>query len=160
MPVRLVVMRHAKSDWDAGAQTDHERPLNERGRKEAPHVGKALKAAGLVPELVLSSDSKRTTQTFEAMRPYLAEVPVSYLPELYHAGLTQVRSAAARVPAGVGTVMVLGHNPGWEDMVHELTGQPIELKTSYAAVLESDAHDLPTALARGGAMRLVRVIKP
>ncbi len=160
MSLRLIVMRHAKSDWNAGAETDHERPLNERGRKEAPHVGKALKADGLVPEVVLSSDSTRTTETFEAMSPFLAHAAVSYLPELYHAGLAEVRAAAGHVPPGARTVMVLGHNPGWEDMVRELTGEPIELKTAHAAILESDAHDLSTALAPGRRMRLVRVLKP
>lgn len=153
-------MRHAKSDWHAGVQSDHARPLNERGRAEAPLVGERLRALGFTPDHVLSSDSARTTETFDLMRPSFPDVPCRFAHELYHAGLEQVRELAATVPASARTVMVLGHNPGWEEMVSELAGRPVEMKTAYAAVLESDAPTLADALRSGEPVRLVELVKP
>lgn len=158
--IKLVVMRHAKSDWNAGAQTDHERPLNERGQREAPEVGRKLAARGFAPDYILSSDSTRTTETFEGMRSSFPDVPIRFARELYHAGLSQVRALADSVPASARTVMVLGHNPGWQDMVAELTGEDLEMKTSCAAVLESDADSLVEALAKGATLKLVAVVTP
>lgn len=158
--IKLVVMRHAKSDWNAGAQTDHQRPLNERGQREAPEVGRKLAARGFTPDFVLSSDSVRTTETFEGMRPSFPNAPVRFVPELYHAGLAQVRALANSVPETARTVLVLGHNPGWQDMVAELTGEEVEMKTCYAAVLGSPADSLSAALAPGSKLELVALITP
>lgn len=158
--VRLIVMRHAKSDWNAGAETDHERPLNDRGRQEAPYVGKKLATSGYVPDYVLSSDSTRTTETFEAIRPYFPGVPVEFVRDLYHAGIDEVRGLLTSLPSEAKTVLVLGHNPGWEDMVSELAGKHVEMKTAYAAVLDSDEASLVLALERGRRMRLAEIVTP
>ena len=64
---RLIIMRHAKSSWTSGALSDHERPLNARGIRDAPRVGAALVKRGWLPQLVLSSDSERTRETFAGM---------------------------------------------------------------------------------------------
>lgn len=156
--LRLVVMRHAKSDWDAGASSDHERPLNARGQREAPVVGRELAKLGYAPEVVLSSDSKRTTQTLELAKPHWSRAVVTFSRALYHAGIDEVREAVASIPSDVKTVLVLGHNPGWESMVSELSGTHVELKTSYAAVLESDAASFLDAIAPGSKMRLVTIV--
>lgn len=158
MMLRLVVMRHAKSDWDAGASTDHERPLNERGRREAPVVGKELAKLGYAPALVISSDSKRTTETLELARPFWPAAEVRFSRDLYHAGIGEVRQAVASVPPEITTLLVLGHNPGWESMVSQLSGAHVELKTSHAAVLESDAATFAEALASGKKMKLVTIV--
>lgn len=157
--MRLIVMRHAKSDWNAGAESDHERPLNNRGRKEAPLVGARLANKGFKPDLVLSSDSTRTRQTFDEMRGAFPEVPVRFDASLYHAGLEQVLALAPTVPADAKTVLVLGHNPGWEEMVSDLAGMRVEMKTAYAAVLDSDAPTLEAAL-KSGDMKLVELVTP
>ncbi len=155
---RLVVMRHAKSDWDAGASSDHERPLNERGRREAPLVAAEIAARGFAPALVVSSDSKRTTETFEQAKAHWPGAAVRFTRALYHAGIAEVREALAAVPADVETVLVLGHNPGWESMVSQLSATHVELKTSHAAVLESDEATFSEAIAPGKTMRLVTII--
>ena len=67
MTRRLIVMRHAESSWDSSMGSDHERTLNERGRKDAPRVGAALVQKGWIPELVLSSDAQRTSETFAGL---------------------------------------------------------------------------------------------
>ncbi len=157
--LRLVVMRHAKSDWEAGAAVDHERPLNERGRREAPIVGERLAALGYAPEVVLSSDSKRTTETFELASVHWPLVRVTFTRDLYHAGVGEVRSAASGV-TDARALLVLGHNPGWEAVVSTLSGKRVEMKTSYAAVLESDARTFADAVAAGARMRLLTVVTP
>jgi phosphohistidine phosphatase len=157
---RLVVMRHAKSDWEAGAGSDHERPLNDRGRREAPSVGRELAERGYTPDVVLTSDSKRTTETLELAKPFWPKAKVVAMRALYHAGIVEVRDALPSVPADAVTLLVLGHNPGWEGMVSQLSGKHVEMKTSYAAVLESEADSFDAALAPGAKLKLVAMIKP
>ncbi len=71
MTMRLIIMRHAKSDWNSGAASDHARPLNKRGRRDAPRVANRLGELGWQPDYVISSDSRRTRETLELMLPHL-----------------------------------------------------------------------------------------
>lgn len=158
--LRLIALRHAKSDWDAGAESDHARPLNARGRREAPIVGRKLVQHGFVPDLVLSSDARRTTETIEAIRPYFPAAEVRFSGELYLAGISAVRRHAEAIDPCPETLLVVGHNPGWEDMVSELCGHPVEIKTAYAAVLESAAKSWREALQGGARMQLAALITP
>ena len=158
-------MRHAKSDWESGAQTDHERPLNDRGNREAPSVGRQLLALGLSPDIVLSSDSKRTTETYQRIGGFFPNAEVHFRRELYHAGMAEVRSLINLVPASARTLLLVGHNPGWEELVSELAQKRIEMKTAYAAVFESTAADFAGALTAtsagtDAATRFVRLIVP
>jgi phosphohistidine phosphatase len=158
-------MRHAKSDWDSDAKTDHERPLNSRGRREAPAVAKALRAKGYVPELALSSDAQRTRETWDGVADELGGPEVKLEPTLYLAGIDGVRASAerhAKELEHVSTLLVLGHNPGWEEMVRSLTGRGVDLKTAYTAVLESTHADesWSEALAREHGFKLLELVKP
>ena len=93
---RLIIMRHAKSDWDTDAPTDHARPLNKRGRREAPRVAQRLVELNWIPQYIVSSDSARTRETYELMRSAFAVAPhVEFLPMLYHAGPNDLASALA-----------------------------------------------------------------
>jgi phosphohistidine phosphatase len=158
--LNIVVMRHAKSDWESGAQTDHERPLNERGNREAPSVGKQLLSLGLAPDVVLSSDSQRTTETYQRIGSFFPKAVVHFRRELYHAGIAEVRALLDLVPASAQTLMLLGHNPGWEELVTLLAKKRVEMKTAYAAVFESEAADFASALAVGAPTSFVRLITP
>lgn len=153
-------MRHAKSDWDSGAQTDHERPLNERGNREAPSVGKQLLELGLAPDVVLSSDSQRTTETYRRIGAFFPKAEVHFRRELYHAGIAEVRALLDLVPASAETLMLVGHNPGWEELVTALAKRRVEMKTAYAAVFESKAADFAGALAVGAPTSFVRLVTP
>jgi phosphohistidine phosphatase len=157
---RLVVMRHAKSDWSSGATTDHARPLNERGRREAPITAARLAKLGWAPERVCSSDSQRTRETLELAMPHWSGAVVSHHHELYFAGAEVVRQLGAKVPDELSTLLVLGHNPGWEELVEDLSGHSIALKTSCAALLVSDASTWIEAFASGHGWRLERVLSP
>ncbi|WP_319825797.1 histidine phosphatase family protein [Thalassovita sp.] len=120
MTLRLILMRHAKSDWDDPLLPDHARPLNDRGRASAPAMGGWLKARGYRPDLALVSDATRTRETFAGLG---LDCPVRFLPELYHAGaarMLDVLQDAGDAP----TVLMLGHNPGIAECAERLVAKP------------------------------------
>ena len=132
---RLIVMRHAKSSWSDPAATDHERPLNSRGQRDAPRVAERLAELDWLPEWVLSSDARRTRETIDRMLSVLpSDLPVAFSPALYHSGIEAVRQEVAGVPDDVQTLLLLGHNPGWEEMATILSGESVVLKTANAAL--------------------------
>lgn len=156
---RLILMRHAKSSWKETALSDHERPLNKRGRKAAPRIARALARRGWVPEVVISSDSVRTRETWARMEPELeGEILVAWQPELYHGGPGDIRAALAQLPDDVETTLVLGHNPGWEYAVEQLSGVHVRMTTANAALLEGDGSW--AALARSEGWRFIEVLRP
>jgi len=138
MLTHLLLMRHAKSSWKDANQSDHERPLNNRGREAATAVGQALTARGYAPEAIWSSDSKRTRET--AMR-LIRAIPgaqrVDYFSELYHASPSDVfRLARTQGEPDVERLMWLGHNPGWGELHAYFTGRYDEIPTGACTVLE------------------------
>ena len=111
MTLTLVLIRHAKSDWADHDLPDHERPLNKRGRRDAPRMGRWIAEKGLIPTQVLCSDAARTRETLDLMLPYWPEPPrVSHLAELYHA--TPDAMLRALAGASADRVALVGHNPG------------------------------------------------
>ena len=157
--MKLVLLRHAKSSWKHELP-DHERPLSGRGRRDAPVVGQRIAEAGFSPDLVLSSDSTRTRQTWARMKDALGDPPVRWLPEFYLADPTTIFGKLAELdgPETVpGTVVVLGHNPGWEDALAEL-GHPRRFTTCNAALLQNDATTWREALNEP--WTLVDLIRP
>jgi len=159
MIYRLVVMRHAKSSWKTGEQ-DHSRPLSRRGMKDAPNVAGALVSRDWVPELVLSSDSERTRQTWTHMAPVFGrDVFIEYRADFYLAGLHNVAERIETVPSDVLTLLVLGHNPGWEEAVYALSGQPIQMTTANAVLLQTEADSWAEAI-HGPVWSMVDVIRP
>lgn len=109
---RLILTRHAKSDWVDPSVPDHDRPLNDRGRRSARALGDWLASRGYDPEEVLCSSSRRTAETWDCAADAVFEtLPVLRIePALYHADpatmLRVLQSATA------STVMMIGHNPG------------------------------------------------
>ena len=80
---RLVIMRHAKSSWKDQKLDDHERPLNNRGRRDAPIVADAIFERGWIPDIILVSSSKRTIQTLEGMSHRMGKTPFQVRPGIY-----------------------------------------------------------------------------
>ncbi|NUP51638.1 MAG: histidine phosphatase family protein [Catenulispora sp.] len=108
----LILLRHAKSDWPDGV-ADHERPLNERGRRDAPHTGAWLVAEDRVPDRAAVSTALRTRQTYElAAEAFTTEPEVLFLDELYGATAGQMLQVIRETPETVGTLLVVSHNPG------------------------------------------------
>lgn len=113
---RLVLLRHAKSDWPDGVP-DRDRPLGARGRAEAPQAGKWLADAGLVPDLALVSTALRARQTWQLVSAALpAEVPTEYSDALYEQGVVGSLDLVRGLPDEVGTALLVGHNPTTETL--------------------------------------------
>ena len=130
----LLVLRHAKSSWNDSARDDHERPLSKRGRRDGPRMGKLLREYGLRPDIVISSDAVRARRTAEAVAEaarYAGEILLDHY--LYMAGPADILSRLRTVRENAETVMIVGHNPGLEELVEHLTGQRQDLPTSALA---------------------------
>ncbi|KPI11142.1 putative phosphohistidine phosphatase, SixA [Actinobacteria bacterium OK074] len=156
---RLVVLRHAKSAWPDGVP-DHERPLAPRGRRDAPVAGGALAAADLLPDLALCSTAVRARQTWElAAGQWGTPPPVRLDERLYGADVPELLAAVREVPDRVGTLLLVGHNPGLEDLVLDTAGDGVgdtldrvrlKFPTSAIAVLAwygASWHDLAPGAA-------------
>ena len=160
MTRRLIVMRHAKSSWGSATCSDHERPLNDRGRRDAPRVGAALVERGWTPDLVLSSDAQRTRETFAGLREaFPEEVKARFLSSFYLAGPRAVAGGVSGIAGDVACLLLLGHNPGWESLVEELSGVDIVMETATAALLAMDLEGWGEAI-QPGKWQLKDVIYP
>ena len=158
---RLIVMRHAKSDWDTDAPTDHARPLNKRGRRDSLRIADKLVLLNWCPEHVLSSDAQRTRETFELMAPEFDPEPtVDFLATLYHAGPDELAGSIVSISDDTVTVMALGHNPGWEEVVYWLTRESIRMTTANAALIECEADSWSDVVRHAGNWSLKDVIRP
>ena len=133
----LLVLRHAKSSWNDPALDDHERPLNKRGRRDAPRMGALVREYGLIPDLVISSDAVRARLTAEAVAEaarYAGEILLD--PHLYLACPADILSLLPTVRENPETVMIVGHNPGLETLVEQLTGERQDLPTAALAQID------------------------
>ena len=124
MSRELLILRHAKSDWDTSAPSDFDRPLAKRGKRDAPRVGEWLYREGLVPNHIISSPAERARQTAIKVCKGLDcnKNQILWEPDVYDADLDRLLGVLARCPAGSPTVLLVGHNPGLEALVDHLTG--------------------------------------
>jgi phosphohistidine phosphatase len=133
----LLILRHAKSSWDDASLDDRERPLNSRGRRDAPRMGDLLRHERLVPDVIITSDAVRAHTTALAVAEaagYRRDIVVD--PLLYQAGPEDAVWVVQTVPdATARTVMIVGHNPGLEGLIEQLTGEQHDLPTAALAQL-------------------------
>lgn len=123
---RLVVLRHAKSAWPDGV-ADHQRPLAPRGHRDAPVAGRMLAEYDCLPDLALCSTAVRARETWElAAAQWGTPPPVRHDPRLYAADVSELLAVVHEVPAAVGTLLLVGHNPGLEELVLELAGDGLD----------------------------------
>ncbi len=114
----LLLARHAKSSWDDSSLTDFQRPLNRRGRDDAPKLGRWLLVNDLVPDMVLCSPSKRTRETYCLMQYEWPPVEAVFFPEeLYHCPALNLCDVIRRVDAPAPRLMIVAHNPGLADFL-------------------------------------------
>jgi len=110
----LYLLRHAKSSWDDPDIDDFDRPLNKRGRKAAKVMAAHFREAGLHPEAVLCSPSKRTRETLKHLTPVLGDVPVQFDRRIYEASYQTLLLCLADLPSEANSALLIGHNPGLE----------------------------------------------
>jgi phosphohistidine phosphatase len=166
MSRELLILRHAKSDWDSAAGSDFERPLAKRGKKDAPRVGEWLYREGLVPDFVVSSPAERARQTVLKVCKSLdfKKKEIVWDAGIYEAGVPRLLEVLARCPSAAATVLLVGHNPGLEDLVTYLAGDEVELPADgkllpTAALARLEMPAAWQALERGCA-QLVSVTRP
>ena len=164
---RLMLARHAKSSWGDPALSDHDRPLNARGYRAAMLVGAALSNLDCIPDVVYSSTSARTRETWDCMQPHFRGRPrVEFHRDLYLVAPRDILGAIASAPEDAETLMVLGHNPSTHALAAYLarTGDPDDIDrlrrkfpTGAVAVIELSS-DLWADVEEGG--ELVHFILP
>jgi phosphohistidine phosphatase len=135
--LRLILLRHAKSDWPEDV-ADHERPLAKRGRRDAPLVGRWLGTSGCVPDAVVCSPALRARETWDLVSAELppdASPAVRYEPRVYEASVLGLLMLVREFDPAWRTAMIVGHNPG----LAELTVGLVDPDT------EEVPHAFPTA---------------
>jgi phosphohistidine phosphatase len=135
---RIHLLRHAKSSWKTGLP-DHDRPLASRGRRAGKAIARHMLEQGIVPELVLCSTARRARETLERLEPALATSDVRFEPELYGASTATLLDRLRAVEDTVGSVLLVGHNPGMQrlalDLARSTAAAPgIEAKFPTAAL--------------------------
>lgn len=166
MPRELLILRHAKSDWESSALTDFERPLAKRGKTDAPKVGAWLYREGLVPDLVVSSPAERARQTAVKVCESLdiKSKEILWDQAIYDAVLPRLLGVLGRCPADAAMVLLIGHNPGLEELLLHLVGEDLEIPDDCkilptATVARVEMPDDWTQLPPGSG-RLVSITRP
>ena len=158
-------MRHAKSSWEEAALDDHDRPLLERGRDAARAVGRAVRAKLGELDVVVCSSAVRALQTWDALES-TAETGLE--PEIdgdvYHASGPELLERVRRLPEGAGTALMIGHNPGFVDVIAELVSETRGraarrmrrgLLTSSLAVIDLDTARWTEVAPGDGTLRML-----
>ncbi|WP_425613481.1 histidine phosphatase family protein [Anatilimnocola sp. NA78] len=138
----LLLLRHAKSSWKDSDLDDHDRPLNKRGKRDAPRMGQLLLDENLLPDLIVCSSAKRTRRTAELVSEtsgYRGETRITG--DVYEAWADRLLTTIQAFPAEASRVLLIGHNPGLEELLEAVTGNYRPLSTAALAWLEFPVDD-------------------
>jgi phosphohistidine phosphatase len=130
-------MRHAKSSWDDPELADHDRPLNKRGKRDAPRMGRLLVKEELVPDAILTSTAVRARETAQAVAEALEfDAQLQVDKDLYLAGPAEILAVLRRVDEDAERALLIAHNPGLEELLEALTGSRDSLPTAAIARID------------------------
>jgi phosphohistidine phosphatase len=140
MSKQLLLMRHAKSSWENTAQSDFDRPLNDRGKHDAPIMAKRI-SEKFTPELILCSPAKRTAKTArifcETLK--LPDALIKFETQIYEAAVSDIIHLLRQVPDQFKNVMLVGHNPTITSLIGHLSNSFVDnVPTSGVALLHLD----------------------
>jgi len=130
----VLVLRHGKSSWSDPGLADIDRPLNKRGKRDAPRMGSLLLEQDLVPDIILSSPARRARKTAQAVSDassYPGEIQV--IRDFYPGDPETFSDTLASLSDQVDSVMIVAHNPGLEEFLYELAGESASMPTSALA---------------------------
>ena len=145
---RLILMRHAKSDWANQHLSDHDRPLNERGRRSAPLMAKQFANNNLTPVAIVASTAARVRETLALMlAEWRHEPEVRFQKSLYLASVETLKTHVSGLLDSWSDALIVGHNPGLMDFASWLAGQPLEMPTAGVVVFEADGESWSEAVA-------------
>jgi len=124
---KLIIVRHAKSSWDFPELSDYDRPLNRRGKKNAPEMGKRLASRGILPDMIISSPAKRAAATAKriAMEIGYSIKDIKKEPLFYHGSMNDIINVVKSSSNKISTLMIFGHNPDLTTVTNSLTGSDI-----------------------------------
>jgi phosphohistidine phosphatase len=135
----LLLLRHAKSSWDDDGLPDIERPLTPRGDRDARRIGKALGRRDPLPDLVLSSTARRARQTVAVvLRAAHLSLEPQFTPALYAASSDEILHLVRALPGACACALLVGHNPGFEELLGRLTGTAEPMPTAALACISLD----------------------
>ena len=149
---RLYLLRHAKSSWGDTALGDVERPLNKRGKRDAPTMGKRLKKRKAEPDLILSSPAKRAVKTASIVAKEIGfpKKKIATDGSIYAASVSELLDVVRNIDDAYGRVMLVGHNPGFTDLADILAdGSVGDMPTCAVCCLDFDC-DSWKAVSEGG----------
>ncbi|GIU82396.1 MAG: histidine phosphatase family protein [Acidobacteria bacterium] len=155
----LFLLRHAKSSWDDPNLPDFERPLNKRGLEAAPFMGKLMKERKIQPDIILSSPAKRAAQTAELIKESAQlKANIVFDKEIYEASSLKLLFILSNIEDKYSSVLLVGHNPGMEELLRILTGQNESMPTAALAKVELEISAWKDISENSG--KLVFLIKP
>lgn len=155
----LLLLRHAKSSWENADQKDFDRPLNNRGLKAAPAVGRFLRGQKEQPQLIISSPAERARQTTSLVREAAGlTADLRYDERIYEASVERLMEVVSQIEDAREVVMLVGHNPGFEALLEQLTGETQRMPTAALACLELDVDKWSKVRENTG--RLKWLVKP
>jgi phosphohistidine phosphatase len=136
----LFLVRHAKSSWEDAALPDRERPLNERGKRDAPGMGKRLAKRDVKPELILSSPARRAFATAKIIAKSLDYKLKNIVVDdrLYPGAADEILNSIHRLDKQLDRVMIVGHNPALADLAHRLSSEIDRMPTCAVAEFRFD----------------------
>src|SRR5215471_584493 len=138
MPVKTVMLlRHAKSDWDDESLRDFDRPLADRGKRDAPRIGKAIRKPGRIADLILSSPASRASQTIEAVVESAGlDITPQFYDSIYGADPADILKLIRELPDTISSVLLVGHNPTCEHLLDRLAATDRHMATAALACIE------------------------
>lgn len=149
----LYVLRHAKSDWNDARLTDFERPLNERGVHAAQKMGAFLREQGIAAEAIVSSPARRARETAQIVRDAAGfGAEIRFEPRIYEASLGDLIEIISEVENDCKKLLIVGHNPGFEQLVGSLTGEFLPLPTAALVEIELPVEHW-SELIKGGRLK-------
>ena len=155
----LLLLRHAKSSKDDTTLRDFDRPLNDRGKDDAKLIGRFIRESSISPDLVISSPAKRATKTTElVLKSAALKFNVAFDERIYEADLHRLLTVVSQIEPARSVVMLVGHNPGFEDLVEVLAGRTTRLPTASLAQIDLIVEEWNEV--RAGAGKLKWLVTP
>jgi len=155
----LFILRHAKSSWKDPGLSDFERPLNRRGQRAAETLGQHFRKEEIVPDLVLCSPAVRARETIEIiLKTAKWRTEVRYDERIYEAGAMRLFEVVSQIENDRKTALLVGHNPGLEELLQLLTGDIEQIPTGGLAEVVLKASKWPAALQKKAVLKTL--VKP
>lgn len=150
----LFILRHAKSSWDFSELSDFKRPLNDRGEKAAPFMGELMKKKNYLPDLIVASPAERAKQTAMSVKESAeSDAKIRFDERIYEASPQSLIYLISEIDDEIDSLMIVGHNPGFENLVKILSGENKRMPTAALAVIELDIENWNEIKANCGELK-------